>query len=82
MRQFNAMQPKPKHVTQNQLHKKWVVNLSDIALTESQNQVLQLGLNFAPKRRLKGPLFQKSLHRWNKVYVKLPQQKPLTSEAK
>ena len=52
MRQINAMQPKPKQVTQNQLHKKWVVNLSDIALTESQNQVLQLALNFAlaPKR--------------------------------
>ena len=31
----------------NPTKKKWVINLSDTTLTESQNQVLQLGLNFA-----------------------------------
>ena len=37
----------PKHESHDRIKNKWVINLSDTKLTESQNQVLQLGQNFA-----------------------------------
>ena len=44
---INAIHNVRKSESDNPIKKKWVINLSDTTLTESQNQVLQLGLNFA-----------------------------------
>ena len=44
---INAIHNVRKSESHDPIKKKWVINLSDTTLTESQNQVLQLGLNFA-----------------------------------
>jgi len=48
----NAMRPKPKTSVQDQIKSKWIVNLSGKVILETQNQVLEVGQNFAlaPKR--------------------------------
>ena len=49
---INAIHNVRKSESHDSIKKKWAINLSDTTLMESQNQVLQLGLNFAlaPKR--------------------------------
>ena len=44
---INAIHNVRKSESHDPIKKKWMRNLSDTALTESQNQVLQLSLNFA-----------------------------------
>ena len=44
---INAIHNVRKSENHDPIKKKWVINLSDTTLTESQNQALQLGLNFA-----------------------------------
>ena len=44
---INVIHNVRKSESHDPIKKKWVINLSDTTLKESQNQVLQLGLNFA-----------------------------------
>ena len=44
---INAIRNVRKSESHDPIKKKWLINLSDTSLTESQNQVLQLGPNFA-----------------------------------